>query len=327
METIEQFIQSELQQRMEQVFGTSYRIASMDKFQGGAQKVVFHIKCTNGFTCMLYIWDVNLNYFAEEKRQEHADGRARDSQLFMRNHTFLKELGIRIPDLYAFFAGDDASHPFDYALIQYVTGTNAEHYFSSDESVRSKVLGRLDDMLATMHGADRPTFGKLGEANAEQAEYHDLITSNAKEQLGYVVQHMTAVAKKQAAIWDGLDELLARIKPRRSYGFIHGELGPDHVLVNERQEPYLIDIEGAEFGDVEHEHSFLQFRFGDFYRYLQQDNLDADRMLLYRLNHHISCASGGLKLLHRGFPNQKLAQGIADYNARSIMQCVDAMRA
>jgi hypothetical protein len=46
-------------------------------------------------------------------------------------------------------------------------------------------------------------------------------------------------------------------------GFIHGELGPDHILVNESLTPFLIDIEWAMFFDIEHEHSFLELRFGD----------------------------------------------------------------
>ena len=55
-----------------------------------------------------------------------------------------------------------------------------------------------------------------------------------------------------------LHELESRIDSRKRYGFIHGELGPDHVLVTDRLEPYLIDIEGAQFFDIEHEHTFLE---------------------------------------------------------------------
>lgn len=84
----------------------------------------------------------------------------------------------------------------------------------------------------------------------------------------------------------------------------------------------MIDIEGAMFYDIEYEHSFLELRFGEHYRYLKNENLDRNRMLFYKLYHHISCTAGGLKLLHRGHPNKKLAKEIADYNYRSALKFI-----
>lgn len=44
--------------------------------------------------------------------------------------------------------------------------------------------------------------------------------------------------------------------------------------------------------DTEYEHSFMEFRFGDAYSYLKNDRLDRNRMLFYKLYHHISCTAG-----------------------------------
>jgi hypothetical protein len=44
-----------------------------------------------------------------------------------------------------------------------------------------------------------------------------------------------------------LHELAALVPPRAEYRLIHGELGPDHVLVGRSAEPVLIDIEGLMF--------------------------------------------------------------------------------
>lgn len=89
-------------------------------------------------------------------------------------------------------------------------------------------------------------------------------------------------------------------------------------------EPLLfdIDIEGARFFDLEHEHSFLEFRFGEFYRYLRNNNLDHDRMTFYRYCHHLSLISGGLKLLHRQFPDQHFARSLAEHHSRCAIQMV-----
>lgn len=85
-------------------------------------------------------------------------------------------------------------------------------------------------------------------------------------------------------------------------------------------QPCLIDIDGAGFFDLEHEHSFLEFRFGDFYHYLKNNDLDPERMTFYRFCHHLSLISGGLKLLHRQFPDQQFARGLAEYHARCAVQ-------
>jgi hypothetical protein len=72
--------------------------------------------------------------------------------------------------------------------------------------------------------------------------------------------------------------LAAAVRPRSVYGLIHGELGPDHVLVGRLGRPVLIDIEGLMFFDVEREHAFLRIRFGDHYQMLNKGGLDEQRI-------------------------------------------------
>lgn len=96
------------------------------------------------------------------------------------------------------------------------------------------------------------------------------------------------------------------------------------MIVTDQLEPCLIDIEGAEFYDIEHEHSFLEMRFGEYYRYLNDVPLDENRKLFYKFHHHLSLISGGLKLVHRGFPDQQLAQGIADHHTDCALQFIEA---
>ncbi|CAH1058349.1 hypothetical protein PAECIP111894_04523 [Paenibacillus pseudetheri] len=55
---------------MERVFGTSYLVNRVSRMHGGAQKVVYKMECSNGFSCVLYVWDLSMNYFEEEKANE-----------------------------------------------------------------------------------------------------------------------------------------------------------------------------------------------------------------------------------------------------------------
>ncbi|WP_340004753.1 hypothetical protein MHH52_23755 [Paenibacillus sp. FSL K6-0276] len=171
-----------------------------------------------------------------------------------------------------------------------------------------------------MHTNERHIFGKANNNEIRTEQCHLLHMEN---ELAYASQHMEKIGSNQSKLLDKLYELESRIQPRKQYGFIHGEMGPDHVLVNDKLEPFLIDIEGAMFFDIEHEHIFLEMRFGDFYRYLKNDTLDSDRLLFYQFHHHISLTSAGLKLMHRGFPDQQFAKGLADYQSERALRFIE----
>lgn len=104
-----------------------------------------------------------------------------------------------------------------------------------------------------------------------------------------------------------------------TYGLIHGELGPDHVLVDGDGGPVLIDIEGLMFFDVEWEHVFLRLRFGAHYHLLAVDGLDERRMRFYQLAHHLSLVAGPLRLLDGDFPDRAFMQGIATHHTERVL--------
>jgi hypothetical protein len=58
--------QAELQDYVITAFGSSYLVSKVSKMHGGAQKVVDKVDCTNGFSCVLYVWDLSMNYFQVE---------------------------------------------------------------------------------------------------------------------------------------------------------------------------------------------------------------------------------------------------------------------
>ncbi|MGM7724796.1 phosphotransferase [Metabacillus sp. Hm71] len=313
----------DLQDYVKKVFGSDYLVVRILKINGGAQKVIFKLDFSNGFSCVLYIWDPASNYFQEEQANADINERSYGSDLFELNNQYLIQQGIRTPALYDLNT-ERTRYPFDYALVEYVAGHKAEDYFHhSDSKVQNKLFQKLGDMLARMHTNNKKSYGKLNHELINTESCHLLLMENAKEQLSYASQYLECIRANQIKLLDTLYELESRIKPRTQYRFIHGELGPDHVLVNDELDPFLIDIEGAMFFDIEHEHSFLEFRFGDFYRFLKNDALDYNRMLFYRFHHHISLTSGGLKLFHRGFPDKQFAKGLADHHSQSALRFIE----
>ncbi|XEC96324.1 phosphotransferase [Paenibacillus tarimensis] len=312
----------DLQDEIAKVFGTGYRVAVITRMYGGAQKVVYKVDCDNGFSCVLYVWDISKNYFQQEVENLDMTERSYGAELFELNNRYLTLQGIRTPALYSLNQEKNVC-PFDYALVEYVHGQKAEVYFQADSKIRDELFHQLGDMLSAMHADERQVYGKLDYDGSRTDMCHRMMMENAADWLSYASEHIQSIAANQSKLLDTLYALESKMKPRARYGFIHGELGPDHILVNENLEPYLIDIEGAMFFDIEHEHCFMEIRFGDHYRYLTNDSLDPDRMAFYKLSHHISLTTGGLKLLHRAFPDQKLAHQIYDYNYRSALRFIE----
>ena len=118
-----------------------------------------------------------------------------------------------------------------------------------------------------------------------------------------------------------LQDRYAAVAPRTEYGFIHGELGPDHVLVDDHDEPVLIDIEGAMFFDIEWEHVFLELRFGSRYSHFRRNDLDGDRVRFYRLAMYLSLVAGPLRLLEGDFPDRRAMLEIVEQNiGRTLAQ-------
>ena len=95
---------------------------------------------------------------------------------------------------------------------------------------------------------------------------------------------------------------------------MHGELGPDHVLVTPAGEPVLIDIEGLTWFDVEWEHAWLRMRFGDAYPALAAADLDPHRLELYRYAQVLALIEGPLRIADTDFPNRRWMRDLAEWN-------------
>ncbi|PYZ94818.1 aminoglycoside phosphotransferase [Salipaludibacillus keqinensis] len=311
--------QHHLELYAKKVFGNRHDVASVSKLHGGAQKVVYKVTCTNGFAFCLYVWDETHNYFEEEKTGQDLNERSDGSDLFAMNNRYLSEQSIRTPALYD-LNQSRAQYPFDFALVEYVDGPTADAFLeSTDPRTQHTVFEQIGDMTASMHSQARGTCGKLNDHRAQSEKCHRYQLNNAIEQLFYAKKFICDVEKHYDALFGKLHKLEERIQPRDHFGFIHGELGPNHVLVNENLEPFFIDIEGSGFYDVEHEHSFLSFRFGVCYHYFDKADLDPERMAFYLYCHHLALIGGGLKLLHRGFPDKDFAKGLTKFHTNRAL--------
>ena len=86
---------------------------------------------------------------------------------------------------------------------------------------------------------------------------------------------------------------------------MHGELGPDHVLLDSAGDPVIIDIEGLTYFDAEWEHAFLRLRFDSDYVRLTPPAMDEARVAFYDLAQRISLVQGPLQIAATDYPDRE----------------------
>ncbi|MEU8985868.1 phosphotransferase [Streptomyces sp. NPDC048558] len=211
----------------------------------------------------------------------------------------LDRLGVRVPGL---LLVDDSRrrYPADVAVVEDVAGGTLEALLSTEPARASDALSELAAMLDVMHQQHSEQYGRVDVLErsgkrgdkASGASCEQLVLERALGDLAEAAERDTRIGSVAASFHDRLRELATRVSPRTEHGLIHGELGPDHVLVNASGHPVLIDIDGLMFFDVEWEHVFLQLRFGDRYPALSRPGLDPARLDLFILAMRRPSATG-----------------------------------
>jgi aminoglycoside phosphotransferase (APT) family kinase protein len=139
-------------------------------------------------------------------------------------------------------------------------------------------------------------------------------------QLAEIAARDPRAARAQDRLERALHALAEPIEPRGAAALIHGELGPDHVLLDRRGEPVLIDIEGAKYFDVEVEHVWMRMRFGEHYARLRAGGLDQDRLRFYQLCMHLDLVAGPLRIADTSHPEREWFRGVAEYHLERALR-------
>lgn len=302
--------------------GKQRRLLGVTRITGGTKKGVYRAVLGDSSTAIIYIWDPAENYWPvaqPEDTENLADpfSSASGIELFEAAHRRLDGLGIRTPKIY--LSDRSMRHfPASIAVIEDVSGGSLETLLQDNAPAAAATLAGLAEALDAMHGHTGPAFGKVAlldnggisvgrtcEQIVLDRALTDLAEAAARDgRIGDVHERLETVVRR----------LAADILPRSVFGLIHGELGPDHVLIDQRGQPVLIDIEGLMYFDVEWEHVFLKLRFGRHYQSLHRSDLDEQRLAFYALAMRLSLVAGPLRLLDGDFPNRSIMIEIVEAN-------------
>ncbi|MFF9409727.1 phosphotransferase family protein [Streptomyces anandii] len=282
----------------------------------------------DGTTAVAYVWAEDENYWpAAEGDDDPADpfspGLGLD--LFEAAHTRLDSLGVRVPGI-RLVDREGAHCPADLAIVEDLRGESLQALLARNLRAAAPVMERLRESLEAMRRHRASAFGKVAVVDAggtaRGTSCEAVALERALRDLAEAASRDPRIEGARDRLEERLRDLAGEVRPREQYSLVHGELGPDHVLVDPEGQPVLIDIEGAMYFDVEWEHVFLRIRFDDRYTMLAADGLDGHRLEFYTLAQRLSLTAGPLRLLDGDFPDREFMAGIAEHNLREALRLV-----
>jgi hypothetical protein len=305
------------------------RLAGLERLAGSSKKGVYRLTFDDSATAIVYCWSAEENYWpAGPSIDDDPFAGASGPDQLAAADAALTAAGVRTPTIYAW----DTSRALieaDLALVEDVRGGSLERLIDADPSSAVRPIRQLGEVLRSMSRHHGPRYGKVAlaghDAVAPQQPPEDVVLGRALLHLDAAADRVSRLACARTAIAQMLAARRAAIGPRTEFGLVHGELGPDHVLLDDDGLPVLIDIEGLTFFDVEWEHAFLRLRFNpERYSLLGLPEPDEARVSFYVLAQRISLIEGPLRIADTDYPDREWMLDLAEYQTGRVLEELSA---
>jgi hypothetical protein len=302
------------------------RLAGLERLAGSSKKGVYRVTFDDSATAVIYSWSAAENFWPAGPGagdDPFPFGDACGPDLLAAAHAALTAAGVRTPRIYAWDTSRAVTEA-DLAVVEDVRGGSLEQLITADPSSAAQPIRQLGEALRSMSRRHGPRYGKVALARRDsgtpQQPPEDVMLRRAVLHLAAAADRVSRLARARAAIAEMLAARRAAIRPRTEYALVHGELGPDHVLLDEQRRPVLIDIEGLTFFDVEWEHAFLRMRFKPAgYRQLGLPAPDEARVSFYLLAQRISLIEGPLRIADTDYPDRQWMLDLAEYQVDRVL--------
>jgi hypothetical protein len=310
------------------VFGQGRSLLRVERLAHGSKKGAYRLTMEDGGTVLVYVWDDSEDYWQgvlPEGADDPADSFSHASglTLFEAAARRLTAAGVRCPEL-LLADRSRALYPADIAVVEDVPGGSLEALLEKDPAAAERPLSVIAGWLTAMAAVRSPSPGKVAFVDAGG---RSPVTSCARITLDRALAQLAEIAGRdrraagaQGRLEQALHSLAEPVRPRAAAALVHGELGPDHILLDRRGEPVLIDIEGAMYFDVEVEHVWMRMRFGEHYAKLSRGGLDQDRLRFYQLCMHLDLVAGPLRIAGTSHPEREWFRDLAEHHLQRALQ-------
>jgi len=313
-----------LERVVRDTWGPRCQLRSLEDLNDGFAKKTYRLGLSHSDSrCILHVWEEpDHQLTCVETDADWLLGPS-GSDLFAVNNEFLRRHGVATPELYA-LDGSRTVCDYDFALVEFIEGCNfTEFTRRCDDRATQALLARIDAQLRTMHALRAPQPGRLDGRRSEESRCERLVEENTRLSLDLACEFNETIKTHRTQILDTLQSLIDIIEPRSTFHLIHGELGPEHILVSPSSESYFIDCEGVRYFDLEYEHSLLRARFGPLYSAFSRDDLDPHRMNLYTLTHSIGWTAFASEAVAGDSIDREWATGVMTSNTRRVIELVE----
>jgi len=305
--------------------GRHRTLESVERLAGGSRKGVYRLTMADGATAIAYLWSADENYWPDaandnDDRDPFSPSAGLDRYEAARAR--LDRLGLRVPAVYH----RDRSHtryPGDLIVLEDFPGENLERLLERDPVAATPTMERLAEDLDRMRRHRAPNYGKVALVDAGGTAHwptcERAVLALAERCLAEAAARDSRIAEARDRLDRRLHDLAGAVEPRAEFSVVHGELGPDHVLIDRDRRPVLIDIENLMYFDVEWEHVFLRIRLGAAYERVAVTGLDEARLAFYLLAQRLSLTAGPLRLLDGDFPDRAFMRAIAEHNLNEAL--------
>jgi hypothetical protein len=308
-------------------FGTSRDVTGVERLSGGSKKGAYRVTVDDGSTVLVYVWNAAEDYWQGVLPNGAGDpadpfSHASGLDLFEAAARRLTAAGVRCPRL-LLADRSRARYPGDVAVVEHVPGGSLEALLENDPVAAQRPLAMLAGWLASMEACRAASFGKVALVEAAQqprgGSCPQVVLQRALREVPEICTREARAAGERGRLEELLHALAEPIRARTSSSLVHGELGPDHILLDRHGDPVLIDIEGLMYFDAEWEHVFLRLRFGEHYPRLTRPDLDPDRLRFYQLAMHLDLVAGPLRIAQTGHPQREWFLRVADHHLRQAL--------
>lgn len=301
-----------------QIFGKEYEIELIERILGGAQKYTYLAKCTNGFKFVIYQWDKSTTYF--KNSDEHVVFSSNSADLFQRNNELMSNQGVLTPKLF-YIDMSRRECDYEYAFVEYINGNDIDYIMKNEPERLDKVLESLNNSIDRLHSIKNRCVGQKGHMQGADFNIIAYELNDIHQNSIYLQKNDSQYAELYVQAEANAIECAQKLQGRDEYTFIHGELGPNHVIVDKNNNAYLIDIEGAKFYDVEEELSFLDIRFNKMLE-KSDGSIDEQRKYFYYIRHCFGNLRGAVELKQNGYYDMNDVNGMIEFFHKQIIELI-----